>query len=159
MDIEVAKKANNIIKKVLERLETVPTKEADFKQFKDIPDIFNAAAGMVNKDETHAALLNVWMVSQATNAVFLLWRREIEHDDIEAEWRKLPAIDELAQIYEDLLKEDKKVADKIEAERREYMETQHKLDIFKAVLNGMNKEEAERRYNEQQQKIAQATGA
>lgn len=155
MDIEVAKQADKIIKKVIERL----TDERDIAQYKDVPAIFNNAAGMVNGDNIKAALLNVWMVSQTTNAVFLLWRRQIEHADIEAEWRELPTTDALAQVYEDLLKEDKKIADKIEAERRVYVDGQQKLDIFKAVLNGQSKEEAERKYKEYQDKLAQSMGA
>lgn len=151
MDIEVAKKANKIIKDVLGRLE----EKADIERYKDIPEIFNNASGIVNGNKINAALLNTWMVSQATNAVFLLWRRQIKHDDIEAEWRKLPTTDEMAAAYEELLKEDRAVAEKIEAERREYMDKQHVLDIFKGVLNGDSKEEAERKYAEFQKKLAE----
>lgn len=158
MDIEVAKQANKIIKGVLERLDSVPHKKADYDQYKDVPEIFNNASGMINDNKTKAALLNVWMASQATNAIFLLWRREIEHADLEKEWRALPTTDELAQIYEDLLKEENKVADKIEAERREYMEGQHDLDIFKGVLNGMDKDKAEAEYKKMQEQMTQTQG-
>lgn len=156
---EIAKQANQIVKKVLERLETVPTRQADFDNFKDVPTIYNNASGMINDDERKAALLDAWMVSQATNAVFLLWRRGIEHDDIEKEWRELPTTDSVAQHYEDLLTEDNKVAEKLEAERREFMNRQHELDIFKAVLNGESKEKAEARYQEYQNKVAKSVGA
>ena len=156
---EIAKQANQIVKKVLERLETVPTKQADFDNFKDVPTIYNNASGMINGDERKAALLDAWMVSQATNAVFLLWRRGIDHNDIAEEWRKLPATDDVAQHYEDTLKADKEIADKLEAERREFMNRQHELDIFKAVLNGESKEKAEARYQEYQKKVAKSVGA
>ena len=152
---EIAKQANQIIKTSLERL----TEKRDIDNFKDVPEIYNNASGIINKDERKDALLDAWMLSQATNIVFLLWRRQIKHDDIEAEWRKLPTTDEVAQRYEDLLKEDNKIADKLEKERRAFMETQHELDIFKAVLNGESKENAEARYNKYQQKVAEAAGA
>lgn len=152
---EIAKQANQIVKKVLERL----TEKRDIENFQDVPTIYNNASGMINDDERKAALLDAWMVSQATNAVFLLWRRGIEHDDVEKEWRKLPTTDEVAQHYEDLLNEDKKVADRLEAERRDFMQHQHELDIFKAVLNGQTKEEAEARYQEYQNKVAKSVGA
>lgn len=152
---EIAKQANQIVKKVLERL----TEPRDIENFEDVPTIYNNASGMINDDERKAALLDAWMVSQATNAVFLLWRRGIKHDDIEKEWRELPTTDTVAQHYEDLLTEDKKVADKLEAERREFMNHQHELDIFKAVLNGQTKEEAEARYQEYQNKVAKSVGA
>ena len=152
---EIAKQANQIIKTSLERL----TEKRDIDNFKNVPEIYNNASGIINKDERKDALLDAWMLSQATNIVFLLWRRQIKHDDIEAEWRKLPTTDEVAQRYEDLLKEDNKIADKLEKERRAFMETQHELDIFKAVLNGESKETAEARYNKYQQKVAEAAGA
>ena len=157
-EIAVAKKANQIVKEVLARLETVPTTEADFNNFKDVPEIFNNAAGMLEGNATNIALLNLWMTSQATNAVFLLWRRGIEHADIEKEWRELPATDELMDAYNALLDEDRKEAEKIEAERRVYMEGQRKLDIFKAILNGLSKEQAEEKQKEYQEKLAKSLG-
>ena len=153
--MDVAKQANKIIKEVLEKL----TDEKDIARFKDIPEIFNNAAGMVNGNKINEALLNVWMLSEATNSVFLLWRRGIEHGAIEKEWRKLPSTDEVAAIYEALLAEDKKEADALEAQRRAYMDKQHELDIFKAVLNGESKEKAEARYEEYKKKLAQSMGA
>ena len=152
---EIAKQANQIVKVVLERL----TEKRDIENFKDVPTIYNNASGMINDDERKAALLDAWMVSQATNAVFLLWRRGIKHDDIEKAWRELPTTDTVAQHYEDLLKKDNEVAGRLEAERRDFMQHQHELDIFKAVLNGQTKEEAEARYQEYQNKVAKSVGA
>lgn len=153
--MDIAKQANQIVKKVLEKL----TDEKDIARFKDVPEIFNNAAGMVNGNKINEALLNVWMLSEATNALFLLWRRGIEHDDIEKEWRKLPSTDEVAAIYDDLIAEDKKEADALEEQRRAYMDKQHELDIFKAVLNGVPKDQAEAKYEEYKKKLAQSLGA
>lgn len=153
--MDIAKQSNKIIREVLEKL----TDDKDIARFKNIPEIFNNAAGMVNGNKINEALLNVWMLSEATNAVFLLWRRGIEHADIEKEWRKLPSTDEVAAIYEALLAEDKKEADTIEAQRRAYMDKQHELDIFKAVLNGESKENAEAKYEEYKKRLAQSIGA
>ena len=158
-EIAVAKKANQIVKEVLAKLEATPTKEADFNNFKDVPEIFNNAAGMLEGNATNIALLNLWMTSQATNAVFLLWRRGIEHADVEEEWRELPTTDELMDAYNALLAEDRKEAEKLETERRVYMEGQRKLDLFKAVLNGLTKEEAEAKQKEYQDKLAKSLGA
>ena len=52
-----------------------------------------------------------------------------------------------------------KIADALEAQRRKYMDAQHELDIFKAVLNGESKETAEARYKEYQEKLAKSMGA
>lgn len=150
--MDVAKHANKIIKQVIERL----TDENDIARFSQIPEIFNDASGMINGNAINEALLKTWIVSEATNSVFLLWRRGIEHKDIEAEWRTLPATDDLAKEYEALLAEDKKVADELEEQRRKYMDTQHELDIFKAVLNGIPKEKAEAQYEEYRKQVAQS---
>lgn len=158
-EIAVAKKANQIVKEVLAKLEATPTREADFNNFKNVPEIFNNASGMLEGNATNIALLNLWMTSQATNAVFLLWRRGIEHADIEKEWRELPATDELMDTYNALLAEDRKEAERLEAERQVYMASQSKLDIFKGILNGMTKEEAEAKQKEYQEKLARALGA
>ena len=158
-EIAVAKKANQIIKEVLAKLEVTPTKEADFNNFKDIPEIFNNASGMLEGNAINIALLNLWMTSQATNAVFLLWRRGIEHGDVEKEWRELPTTDDLMDTYNALIAEDRKEAERLEAERRAYMDGQHKLDVFKGVLNGLTKEEAEAKQKEYQDRLAKSLGA
>lgn len=154
-EIAVAKKANQIVKKVLERL----TDERDINNFKNVPEIFNNAAGQLKANPINIALFNLWMASQATNATFLLWRRGIDHDDIEAEWRELPTTDELMDAYNALLDEDKKVAEQLENERRKYMDGQHELDIFKAILNGMTREQAEEKQKEYQDRLAKSLGA
>lgn len=150
--MEAAKQANKIVKEALERL----TDERDIANFEKVPEIFNNASGMLNGNKINEALLSVWMVSQATNIVFLLWRRQIEHADVEKELRELPSTDSLLDAYNALIAEDKKIADDIEAKRREYMDTQRDLDIFKAVLNGQSKEQAEGQYKQYQERLAQS---
>lgn len=150
--MEAAKQANKIVKEALERL----TDERDIANFEKVPEIFNNASGMLNGNKINEALLSVWMVSQATNIVFLLWRRQIEHADVEKELRELPSTDSLLDAYNALIAEDKKIADEIEAKRREYMDTQRDLDIFKAVLNGQSKEQAEGQYKQYQERLAQS---
>ena len=152
--METAKEANKIIKEVVALL----TNEDDIKRFAPIEKLFNDAAGATNGDATNEALLKGWMVSQANNAVFLLWRRGILTPEIEAEYRALPSTEEALEDYNALLAEDKKKADALEAQRREYVEGQHKLDIFKSILNGVPAAEAEKQYQEYQKKLAQAAG-
>ena len=153
--METAKQANQIVKKVLEKL----TDDKDVARFSSVPEIFNNASGMINGNEMNEALLKGWMVSQANNAVFLLWRRGTLTKEIEDEYRKLPSTEEAVKDYDELQAKDKAVADELEAKRREYMEGQHVLDIFKAVLNGVPKDQAEAKYEEYKQKLAQSLGA
>lgn len=153
--MDTAKAANKIIKEAVALL----TEKDDIARFAPIEKLFNNAAGAVNGDATNEALLKGWMVSQANNAVFLLWRRGILTDEIEKEYRALPTTEEALVDYNNLMEEDKKKADALEAQRREYVEGQHKLDIFKSILNGVPAEEAEKQYQAYQKKMAEATGA
>jgi hypothetical protein len=152
--MDVAKKANQIIKDAIALMD-----ESGAKYFENLPEIFNNASGMVNGNEKSEALLKGWMVSQASQAVFYLWRRNLMTEDIEKAFRELPLTEEAVADWEAFEKADQKVADDLEEKRREYMNGQHEIDIFKAVLNGIPKEQAEAKYNEYQQKIARAAGA
>lgn len=152
--MDVAKQANQVIKGSIALMD-----ENGVKYFENLPEIFNNAAGMVNGSEKAEALLKGWMVSQASQAVFYLWRRGIITPEIEKAFRELPLTEEAVADWEAFEKADKKVADDLEEKRREYMNGQHEIDIFKAVLNGVPKDQAEAKYNEYQQKLAQAAGA
>lgn len=152
--MDVAKQANQIIKDSIALMD-----ENGVKYFENLPEIFNNAAGMVNGNEKAEALLKGWMVSQASQTVFYLWRRGILTDEIEKAFRELPLTEEAVADWEAFEKADQKVADELESKRREYMNGQHEIDIFKAVLNGVPKDQAEAKYNEYQQKLARAAGA
>ena len=119
--METAKKANEIVKSVVALL----TNENDLNRFSPIPEIFNNAAGMVNGNAQNEAILKAYMVSQANNAVFLLWRRGILTDEIEKAYRELPTTEEATEDWNKFQDEDKKVADDLEAKRKAYMEAQH----------------------------------
>ena len=142
--METAKQANALIKKVIDKL----TDEKDINRFQSVVDIFNNAAGMTNGNRYYEAMLKGWMVSQANNAVFTAWRRGVVDDELEAEFRALPSTEEAVAEYDKFEEENKKNAEAIEEQRKAYMETQKGVDIFKAVLNGLSKDEAEKRYAE-----------
>ena len=152
--MEDAKKANAIIRDGFALL----TEEADIKRFEPIKEIYNTASGMLqgeNKDYMEA-MLKGWMVSQANNMVFLLWRRGILTPEIEAAYRELPSTEEAVKDYDKFEDEQKAVADDLEAQRKVFAEKQHEIDIFKAVLNGMSKQQAEARYEEYKAQVAKA---
>lgn len=152
--MEEAKAANAIIRDGLALL----TEEADIKRFAPVKEIYNTASGMLqgdNKDYMEA-ILKGWMVSQANNMVFLLWRRGILTPEIEAAYRELPTTEEAVKDYDQFEDEIKADAEKLEAERKAFAERQHGVDIFKAVLNGMSKEQAEAEYEKYKAQIAKA---
>ena len=148
--METAKQANQLIKKALEIL----TDENDLAHFSNVPEIFNNASGMVNGDEYCEAMLKGWMVSQANNVMFLLWRRGLLTKELEDEYRELPSTEEAVKDFDGFEK-----ANELEAARKEFMDAQHKTDIFKAVLNGMSKEKAEEEYAKMQAQIEAASKA
>lgn len=153
--METAKQANQLIKKALEIL----TDENDLAHFSNVPEIFNNASGMVNGDEYCEAMLKGWMVSQANNIMFLLWRRGLLNQELEAEYRELPSTEEAVKDFEGFEKANAEKANELEAARKEFMDAQHKTDIFKAVLNGMSKEKAEEEYAKMQAQIEAASKA
>lgn len=153
--METAKQANQLIKKALEIL----TDENDLAHFSNVPEIFNNASGMVNGDEYCEAMLKGWMVSQANNVMFLLWRKDLLTQELEYEYRALPSTEEAVKDFEGFEKANAEKANELEAARKEFMNAQHKTDIFKAVLNGMSKEKAEEEYAKMQAQIEAATKA
>lgn len=152
--MEDAKKANAIINDGFALL----TEEADIKRFAPVKEIYNTASGMLQGDDKDylEAMLKGWMVSQANNMVFLLWRRGILTPEIEAAYRELPSTEEAVKDYDQFEDDMKAVADDLEAQRKVFAEKQHGIDIFKAVLNGMSKEQAEARYEEYKSQVAKA---
>lgn len=152
--MDVAKKANQIIKDSIALMD-----ENGVKYFENLPEIFNNASGMINGNEKAEALLKGWMVSQASQTVFYLWRRGLLTEEIEKAFRELPLTEEAVEDWENFQKADQKVADELEAKRKEYMNGQHEIDIFKAVLNGVSKDQAEAKYKEYQKNLARAAGA
>lgn len=153
--METAKQANQLIKKALEIL----TDENDLAHFSNVPEIFNNASGMVNGDEYCEAMLKGWMVSQANNVMFLLWRRGLLTKELEDEYRELPSTEEAVKDFDGFEKANAEKANELEAARKEFMDAQHKTDIFKAVLNGMSKEKAEEEYAKMQAQIEAAAKA
>ena len=149
--METAKAANVLIRDALALL----TDEKDIARFAPVLEIFNNAAGMTNGNEYCEAMLKGWMVSQANNIVFLLWRRGLLTAEIEEAYRKLPTTEEAVKDYDDFEDAAKKEAEAIEAQRKAYMDKQHTTDIFKAVLNGMSKEKAEAQYEEYKKQMSQ----
>ena len=152
--METAKQANAIVRDALALL----TDENDIARFKPVQEIFNNAAGMVNGDAYCEAILKGWMVSQANNIVFLLWRRNILTPEIEAAYRALPSTEEAVADFDAFEKEKANKAAALEAQRKEFAEEQRISDIFKAVLNGMSKDKAEAEYDKYTEQLKAARG-
>lgn len=152
--MEEAKAANAIIRDGLSLL----TEEADIKHFAPIKTIFTTASGMIQGEQSKykEAMLKGWMVSQANNMVFLLWRRGILTPEIEKAYRELPSTEEAVKDYDDFEDAFKAAAEELEDRRSALAEKQHDVDIFKAVLNGRSKKEAEAEYERYKAQVTRA---
>lgn len=159
--MDTIKAANRIIK---EGIELLPDEaKADYKaQTGDIfvHEAINNACGMVNDDPEKMALLGAYAVQEANRVVTTLWREKLLPDTLEAAYRALPTMKEMADAYNKFTSGRKERMDKVMEQHKAIAEEEKGLDIFKGVINGMNKEEAEKKYAEfeKQQQAAVAGG-
>lgn len=157
--MDTIKAANKIIK---EGIALLPDDaKGDFKA--QVSDIFideaiNNACGAVNKDEEKTALLGAYAVQEANRVVTTLWRLQLLPDTLEADYRALPTMKEMADSYNVFVSARKEKMDKIMAEHKVISDEEKNLDIFKGIINGISAEEAERKYDDyktaQQQAVA-----
>ena len=157
--METIKKANNIIKKGIALLPD--DAKADFKAQASeifINEAISNALGAVNENEEKIALLKAYAVQEANRMASTLWRLNILPDNLEAEFRALPPMTEVAAEYNKFTDARKERMDKIMADHKVISEEERELDIFKGIINGISAKEAERKYEDykkvQQQAMA-----
>lgn len=161
-NLDVAKKANDLVSKVVGVVTEAyankhpKVKKEDIARFNGVNEIFSTACSVLQKNVEKEALLAGWMVSMANNAAFLLWRRDIMTEEVNALYRELPSTEEAMEEFNKIQEQNQAIAKDLETQRREFMDKQHEIDIFKAILNGMSKQEAEAKLKEQQEMLAQA---
>lgn len=159
--MDTIKAANKIIK---DGIALLPDEaKGDFKA--SASDIFiyeaiNNACGALNDNEEKIAMLSAYAVQEANRVVSTLWREELLPADLEAEYRKLPKMNEMADKYNEFTSARKEKMDKIMADHKVIAEEERELDIFKGIVNGISAEESEKKYDEfkRQQQAAMAGG-
>jgi len=104
------------------------------------------------------SMLEAFSVQEANRMASTLWRLELLTDDIEKEYRKLPAMEELADAYNLFVTARKARMDKVMEQHREIAEEEKALDIFKGIINGIPADESEKRYEEYQKQQQAAMG-
>ena len=158
--METIKAANRIIKDGLALLPD--DAKSDFKaQASDIfiYEAINNAAGAINGDEEKTALLKAYAVQEANRMASTLWRLNLLPDTLEAAFRALPPMTEVAAEYNKFNDARKERMDKIMADHKVIAEEEKELDIFKGIINGISAKEAEKKYNEFKNAQQQAMGA
>lgn len=157
--METIKQANKVIK---EGIALLPDEaKGDFKaQTSDIfiDEAIANAMGAVNKNEEKIALLKAYAVQEANRLASTLWRLQLLTDELEAEYRKLPSMTDVAAEYNKFNDARKERMDKIMADHKVISEEERELDIFKGIINGISAKEAEKKYEDfkksQQQAMA-----
>ena len=157
--MDTIKAANKIIRDGIALL--TDEMKADFKaQASDIfiDEAVNNACGAVNDNEEKIAMLGAYAVQEANRVVSTLWREELLTPELEAEYRKLPKMNEMADKYNEFTSARRERMDKVMADHKVIAEEEKELDIFKGIINGVPAAESEKRYEEykQQQQAAMA---
>lgn len=157
--MDTIKAANKIIK---EGIALLPDDaKGDFRaQASDIfiDEAINNACGAVNDDAEKTALLSAYAVQEANRVVTTLWRLQLLPDIMEAAYRALPTMKEMADKYNEFTSARKERMDKIMADHKVIAEEEKELDIFKGIINGVSAKEAEAKYNEFKNAQQQAMG-
>ena len=122
-------------------------------------EAINNACGMLNDNEEKIAMLKAYAVQEANSVVSILWREQLLTPELEKEYRELPSMKEMADAYNVFTDERKKHMDAVMDQHRAIANEEKELDIFKGVVNGMSKEESEKKYEEYQKQQQQAMGA
>lgn len=123
-----------------------------------IDEAINNACGALNDNEEKIAMLGAYAVQEANRVVSTLWREELLPENLEAEYRKLPKMTEMADKYNEFTSARKERMDKVMADHKVIAEEEKGLDIFKGIINGVPAEESEKRYNEYKKQQQAALG-
>ena len=157
--MDTIKEANKIIK---EGIALLPDDaKGEFKaQASDIfiNEAIANALGVVNKNEEKEALLKAYAVQEANRVVTTLWRLQLLPDSMEASYRSLPTMKEVADGYNEFTSARKERMDKIMADHKVVAEEEKDLDIFKGIINGISAKEAEKKYEDYKKAQQQAMG-
>lgn len=157
--MDTIKAANKVIKEGIALL--ADDMKGDFKaQASDIfiDEAINNACGALNENEEKIAMLSAYAVQEANRVVSTLWREELLPADLEAEYRKLPKMNDMADKYNEFTSARKEKMDKIMADHKVIADEERELDIFKGIINGIPAEESEKRYDEYRQQQQAAMG-
>lgn len=131
--------------------------EDDRKFFQDSKKANLAAEALVDDDEKKVLLL-VQYSTLSNKLAFLLFRKKALTKELEKQFFALPSIDDVAELYRKYETEHeakrKEIQALIDADRAK----DHKLDVFKGVLNGMTVEQAEEGLKRYEAQAAQAMG-
>lgn len=115
------------------------------------------AQGLVKEDLEKEARLVDASVKFANQLCFILFREEKLTEELAKEYRSLPTPEETSKEVRGFNEDrEARIAD-LNEKHAKIVEEQKELDIFLGVISGMSAEEAQKRMEEHDEKIKQAT--
>lgn len=160
--MDTIKAANKIIKEGIALLPDDAKKDFMAVANKEITvdEAINNACGALNKNEEKIAMLRAWAVQEANRVVTTLWRMKLLPDLMEAAYRALPTMKEVADDYNKFVDSRKVRMDEIMAQHKVIADEEKELQIFQGIVNGIPADQAEKEYDayKKQQQSAMAGG-
>lgn len=155
--LDLIKTEKELLKEGAEALKGDKFTDEDRNYFKDQKKISRVATDYATTTEMLALLL-LQLIQERNKLIFLLFRNDALTKGLEKKFRGAIAIEDARKYYEN----EKAKTDAVYEERNkqfaEFKKEQDRMEIFKAVLNGMSVEDAEKRlaeYDEQMKKAIQ----
>lgn len=142
------KKATDILKSSNE------ASEDDLKYFNDHRKWLMAGRALADTNEKLALIL-LQYVSLVNKLFFLLIRKDIQWQSLLDDYRQLDSIELMQSWVEEYNEVRRKRQEEVKAQVEALKEDEDKLDVFKAVCNGMSEEEAKKQlaqYEDQMKK-------
>lgn len=142
-------------KEFLKKATPLVEDEKDAKYFKERKKALQAAEKLADDDEKKAIL---WaQFGQTRNQlVFLLFRTKRLTQEVEDEFRAMPPLEILTSAMGEFDAKRKEEEDKFKEIARKQYAKEQRLEIFKAVCNGMSEEDAKNRLSEYENQVKQS---
>lgn len=127
------------------------------KYFNDRKHAIQAGEKLADTDEKKA-LIRYHLADVRNRITFLLFRLNKLTEELEAQFRSLPSIEEVARSVAAYKEAREKEQDKIKEQIDAVSAVENSLDIFKAVCNGMSEEDARANLAKYEAQVKQAMG-
>lgn len=148
--LEQIEKLLTFIRKNAEDLED----KVDRDSFKEVLGYLETAKPLAENNKYRTCLYDA-ATKYVNQLAFRLYIEDHLSDEVAKTFRAfetVKTVSEYAQAYTD---EDKGRADGISAQQKEYMDEREKFDIFRGIIGGMTKEEAEQKMTAFKQRQAE----
>lgn len=144
-------------KEFLKKASLLVKDEKDAKYFKEKKKALQAAEKLADDDEKKTMLWGQFGMVR-NQLTFLLFRTGDLTKELEDEFRELPPLEVLDAAVKVFEADHKKEEDEFKALAQKKYEEEQKLDIFKAVCNGMSEEEAKAKLADYEAQVKKSMG-